>query len=234
MIAITECVKSLPLLRKKTAVTASSSAATRTISQGLAVSPIPVQDEQIQALLHHLFFRRTRQPVRHVGFAASEAGPANGQLCLSVAHALAASGRYDVGVIDAVASSALPSGNSASPAEPSESQQCQIANRLWLVPYRSWLPDETASCVSEESFARLGEIASQFDFAIVSCPPVSPLTLKLGLACDGLVLVLTANTTRRLAAQQMKLRLESAGVALLGTVLTERRFPVPEGLYRKL
>jgi hypothetical protein len=172
--------------------------------------------------------------VRHVGCAASEAGPANGQLCLSVAHALAASGRYDVGVIDAVALPAPPSGNSGSPDEPPEPQQCQIASRLWHVPCRSWLQDEIAVSVSEESFTRLGEIASQFDFAIVSCPPVSPLTLKLGLACDGLVLVLTANTTRRLAAQQMKLRLEKAGVALLGTVLTERRFPVPEGLYRKL
>jgi Mrp family chromosome partitioning ATPase len=48
------------------------------------------------------------------------------------------------------------------------------------------------------------------------------------------VLVLTANKTRRLVAAQIKDQLSKAQVPLLGTVLTERRFPVPQGLYRSL
>ena len=48
------------------------------------------------------------------------------------------------------------------------------------------------------------------------------------------MLVLTANKTRRLVAAQMKDLLRMAQVPLLGTVLAERRLPVPEGLYRKL
>jgi len=48
------------------------------------------------------------------------------------------------------------------------------------------------------------------------------------------VLVLTANKTRRLVAAQIKDQLSKAKVPLLGTVLAERRFPVPQGLYRSL
>jgi len=48
------------------------------------------------------------------------------------------------------------------------------------------------------------------------------------------VLVLAANKTRRLVAAQIKDQLSKAQVPLLGTVLAERRFPVPRGLYRSL
>jgi len=48
------------------------------------------------------------------------------------------------------------------------------------------------------------------------------------------VLVLEANATRRVAALSAKEALEAAGVRLLGTVLNDRTFPIPEKLYRKL
>ena len=54
------------------------------------------------------------------------------------------------------------------------------------------------------------------------------------IALTTLVLVLTANKTRRLVAAQIKDQLSKAQVPLLGTVLAERRFPVPKGLYRSL
>ena len=57
---------------------------------------------------------------------------------------------------------------------------------------------------------------------------------SIGQTCDGLVLVLSANKTRRLVAAQIKDQLSKAQVPLLGTVLAERRFPVPRGLYRSL
>jgi Mrp family chromosome partitioning ATPase len=63
---------------------------------------------------------------------------------------------------------------------------------------------------------------------------VSWLTASIGRASDGLVLVLTANKTRRLVAAQVRDQLTKAQVPLLGTVLAERRFPVPQGLYRSL
>ena len=77
-------------------------------------------------------------------------------------------------------------------------------------------------------------MTAEFEFSILWCAPVSWLTASIGRACDGLVLVLTANKTRRLVAAQVKDQLAKAQVPLLGTVLAERRFPVPQGLYRSL
>jgi Mrp family chromosome partitioning ATPase len=51
---------------------------------------------------------------------------------------------------------------------------------------------------------------------------------------DGVVLVLEANSTRRVTAKKAKQALEAANVRILGTVLNNRTFPIPEGLYRRL
>ena len=48
------------------------------------------------------------------------------------------------------------------------------------------------------------------------------------------VLVVQANSTRREAARKGKESLDSANVRLLGVVLNERTFPIPEVLYRKI
>jgi len=103
-----------------------------------------------------------------------------------------------------------------------------------MVPRQSWLPDEGGQRITEQNLARLRELTAEFDFSILWCAPVSWLTLSIGQVCDGVVLVLTANKTRRLVAAQIKDQLNQAQVPLLGTVLTERRFPVPQGLYRSL
>ncbi len=88
--------------------------------------------------------------------------------------------------------------------------------------------------MSDQNLSRLRELTTEFDFSILWCAPVSWLTASIGQACDRLVLVLTANKTRRLVAAQIKDQLSKAQVPLLGTVLAERRFPVPQGLYRSL
>lgn len=193
-----------------------------------------VCDEQIRALVQQLFFRHESGPVRHVGFAPVEGSAATATLCLEVAKALAAEERYDVGVIDAHSDSVtlqthlqIPSAQRAEPTWP-------IAPRLWMVPRQSWLSDARGQRITDRNLSRLRELTTEFDFSILWCAPVSWLTASIGQACDGLVLVLTANKTRRLVAAQIKDQLSKAQVPLLGTVLAERRFPVPQGLYRSL
>jgi Mrp family chromosome partitioning ATPase len=48
------------------------------------------------------------------------------------------------------------------------------------------------------------------------------------------VLVLEANSTRRVAARKAKQALEASSVRVLGTVLNNRTFPIPEKIYRML
>jgi Mrp family chromosome partitioning ATPase len=192
-----------------------------------------VYEEQIHALVQQLFLRQSPALVRHVGFAALEPDKEIAPMCLDVARALAESGLYDVGLIDARLQSVplelelqIPTGNDAD-------ASWMIGPRLRLARRQSWL-DENPQRVWEPSLARLRTAAMEFDFSILCFDPASWLTARMGQACHGLVMVLTANKTRRLVAAQMQEQLHRARVPLLGTVLAERRFPVPPSLYRKL
>jgi Mrp family chromosome partitioning ATPase len=193
-----------------------------------------VHDEQIRALVQQLFLRRESKPVRHVGFATVETSTATAALCLEVAQVLAEEGRYDIGLIDANPGSVtLQTELQIQPIGRTEGAW-PIAPRLWMVPRQSWVPDDTERRLTDQNLSRLRELTAEFDFSILWCAPVSWLTASIGQACDGLVLVLSANKTRRLIAAQIKDQLSKAQVPLLGTVLADRRFPVPQGLYRSL
>jgi len=224
------------LLNKKSAAAEQPRAApTREQAQSKGVSLIAsVHDDQIHALVQQLFFRHESKPVRHVGFATVEASTETATLCLEVAAALAEESRYDVGLIDAYPDSVpletkleIPSPNPAEATWP-------IAPRLWMVPRQSWLPEDCGQRITDQNLSRLRELTTEFDFSILWCAPVSWRMASIGQTCDGLVLVLAANKTRRLVAAQIKDQLSKAQVPLLGTVLAERRFPVPRGLYRSL
>ncbi len=192
-----------------------------------------VRDDQIQALVQQLFFRQNPAAVRHVGFSAIESQTDTAQLCLDVATALAERGLHDVGLIDARLQSEplhmqlqIPAGNRAD-------ASWLIAPRLWLAPRRKWL-DDSAQRVWDPSLTRLRAATTEFDFSILCFDPLSWLTARLSQTCNGLVVVLTANKTRRLVAARMQEQLRRERVTVLGTVLAERRFPVPPGLYRNL
>jgi len=203
--------------------------------QGKAVSPAAsVHDEQIHALVQQLFFHHESGPVRHVGFSPVEGSTATATLCLEVASALAAEERYDIGLIDAHSDAVPLQTQLRIPFAQRADATWPIAPRLWMVPRQSWLPDARGQRVTDQNLSRLRELTTEFDFSILWCAPVSWLTASIGHACDGLVLVLTANKTRRLVATQIRDQLSKAQVPLLGTVLAERRFPVPQGLYRSL
>jgi hypothetical protein len=224
------------LLTKRSAAAEPPRAApTREQAQRKGVSLIAsVRDDQIHALVQQLFFRHESKPVRYVGFATVEASTETAKLCLEVAGALAEESRYDIGLIDAYPDSVpletrlqIPSPNPAEATWP-------IAPRLWMVPRQSWLPEDCGQRITDQNLSRLRELTTEFDFSILWCAPVSWRMASIGQTCDGLVLVLAANKTRRLVAAQVKDQLSKAQVPLLGTVLAERRFPVPRGLYRSL
>jgi len=192
-----------------------------------------IRDEQIHSLVQQLFFRHPHGPVRRVGFAPLEEPAQHARLCLEVVRVLVDEGKYDVGLIDGTVDASplhaqlqisLPQGGQARRA---------IAPRLWLVARDSWY-QRGGLPPTEMNLERLRELAAEFDFSVVHCPRVSWLAARIGHCCDGLVLVLTANKTRRLVAAQVNEQLRKAQVNVLGTVLTERRFPIPSSLYRSL
>ncbi len=195
---------------------------------------VSVRDEQIHALVQNLFLRHEAGVVRNVGFAPTEESMQMGPLCLDVANALAEESKYDVGLIDATFDAA-PLQEQLRIAMPAPSRVAwPVSRRVGLVPRQTWWPEAGVQPVTDQNLERLREIMTDFDVSIVCCSPVCWITARVGQNCDGLVLVLTANRTRRLVASQIVDRLGKTGVPLLGTVLADRRFPVPEGLYRSL
>jgi hypothetical protein len=223
------------LIKRSAAAGESRVTPIREQAQHNGVSPIAsVRDDQIHALVQQLFFRHESKPVRHVGFATVEASTETAKLCLEVAGALAEESRYDVGLIDAYPDSVLLETKLQIPFPNPAEATWLIAPRLWMVPRQSWLPEECGQRISEQNLSRLRELTTEFDFSILWCAPVSWRMASISQTCDGLVLVLSANKTRRLVAAQIKDQLSKAQVPLLGTILVERRFPVPRGLYRSL
>jgi hypothetical protein len=199
------------------------------------ISPtITTRDEQIHSLIQQVFFTHESSLVRHVGFVTADPSTESAGLCLDVAKALARGNVYDVGLIDARPDSSSLQARLQLPSPKNLDASWQIAPRLWLVPRQSWLPRNCRQRITDQHLSRLRDLATDFDFSILCCAPASWLTTSIGEVCDGLVLVLTANKTRRLVASKVKHQLSKAQVSLLGTVLLDRRFPVPQGLYRSL
>lgn len=198
------------------------------------VASFSIRDEQIHSLVQQLFFRREAGPVRRVGFAAVEASTDTARLCLDVARTLVRGTTYEVGLIDAGGREAAIPTELQIPVPAGVRGPWAIAPRLWLAPRESWCGQDGQHPATDQNLERLRELTTEFDFSIVRCPGVSWLTARIGHSCDGLVLVLAANRTRRMVAAQITDQLRKADIPLLGTVLAERRFPVPEGLYRSL
>ncbi len=82
----------------------------------------------------------------------------------------------------------------------------------------------------------LQRLLSQFSIVIVDTAPVLGDTTAATIAsqCDGTLLVVHAEQTRREVAQDTQARLQQAGANLLGVVLNRRQFPIPEFLYKRL
>jgi len=58
--------------------------------------------------------------------------------------------------------------------------------------------------------------------------------MLLARLLDGVVLVLEANSTRREAALQVTESLKTTKIVILGAVLNNRTFPIPEAVYKRL
>jgi succinoglycan biosynthesis transport protein ExoP len=83
---------------------------------------------------------------------------------------------------------------------------------------------------------RFAELRGAFDHVLVSAPALSKETEAtfIGQLADGVVLIVEANHSRRETVRRAKDQLESVHVQLLGAVLDQRTFPIPEELYRRL
>jgi Mrp family chromosome partitioning ATPase len=197
-------------------------------------------------LVRSLFLEQTEKTPRVVVFAGIDDGSGSSRICASVADVLAAEVRQSVCVVDANPQSTLWSQLTAGGNHRAVTadllqegsvrdlaQQLQ-PEKLWFLACRTLAADGLLK--SGLLRARFLELRKEFEYVLVDVPPVALDSTSALLAplTDGLVLVVEANSTRREVARRVKESLESAHVQLLGAVLNNRTFPIPETIYRNI
>jgi Mrp family chromosome partitioning ATPase len=109
-----------------------------------------------------------------------------------------------------------------------------VTNNLWVLPAGSSESDATTLMMSARVRPRLQELCTRFEHILVCAPPADLYadSVALGPAVDGVVLVVSANVTRRDVIARVKSRFDDLRVPVLGVVLTDRTYPIPQPVYR--
>ena len=107
---------------------------------------------------------------------------------------------------------------------------------LWLVPSGPIVSEGHTQLGGEIMQGSLAALREQFGYVLIDAPAASEHedAAVVGKQADGVVLIVRANATRRETTRQVKEALEAANVRLLGAVMENRSFPIPEAIYRRL
>jgi protein-tyrosine kinase len=103
--------------------------------------------------------------------------------------------------------------------------------KLWVMP-SGLATAQVSRVVSDRLRSRMAELRAAFKRVVIRSSPFGLDTDPIVLSqwTDGVVLVVEANSTRRDTARRVKENIEVAGVRLLGVVLNNRTFPIPDAL----
>ena len=182
--------------------------------------------EQIRGLARKIFSLGIPNPVRQVVFSAAGPDIDISGLCLRTGQCLAEEGDGDVALVASEISSPRAGRNL-----PLKQIATQINRNFWSLPG----PEYSGVEGFASAHTYLAAIRSEFEYSIVAAPPAGGSELAiLTQSADGIVLVLSAQNTRRASAARIKNTLAERNVRLLGAVLMDREFPIPEKLYRRL
>jgi hypothetical protein len=198
--------------------------------------------EQIRGLVRQVFLANVEQPVRQVVFSPVEPETDVQNLCWRVGEALAMEtagsigvvGEYPQALMDAETLAAETTDHSVENGGSGRRQSAtRVGSNLWLVtPAGS--DGEHGTTAMLHSY--LGGMRAKFEYSIMVGPPAGESNTATAMAqfADGIILVLSAHRTRRATARKVKDAMEGARVRILGTVLSDRVFPIPERIYRRL
>ena len=96
----------------------------------------------------------------------------------------------------------------------------KIGGNLWLAGPEILADNSRVLLPPDELKKRLAQLRETFEYMLIDAPGTSVCgdAQLLGLVADAAILVIEANSTRRLTARKAKETLDAAGVRLLGTV----------------
>lgn len=200
--------------------------------------------QQMFRLVRSIFLPSTGNAPRQVAFFGVDNDSGSSAVCAHAGRVLARNTSKPVCLVDANVRAgrlsqilgfdkAVPSSGKAA----SMREQCvQISSNLWLAGTNLMTDGGGSLLPVDELKLRLTQLDESFEFLLIDAPGtrVSKDAELLGYVADAAILVVEANKTRRVAAGKAKEGLEAAGVRLLGTVLNDRTFPIPDKVYKFL
>lgn len=201
--------------------------------------------DEISKLVQNLFLQP--QGPRRVVFSGSESGSGCSWMSARAAEVLAPLGRGAVCIVDCnlrspglhlqfgtenhhgLSDALLGSG-------PIREYVHRLSQNLWFLSCGASAETGLTMLGSDQMRLRLAELRASFDYVLIDAPPLNACndTIVLGGHSDGVVLVLKANSSRREIARKAVQELQGANVRVLGAVLNQRTFPIPEALYKRL
>jgi Mrp family chromosome partitioning ATPase len=194
-------------------------------------------------LVQTVFLSTTQRSSRRVVFCGVDDENGSSSVCASAGRALTALSDKSVCLVDADIrlqclsslfgiNRSIPFPNTASVRD-----RCvRIEGNLWLADGELLVNESGALLSAAELRHRFTQLEDAFDYLLVDAPAVgvSRDASLVGEVVGAAILIIEANSTRRQTARRAKESLEGAGVRLLGTVLRNRSFPIPESLYKRL
>jgi Mrp family chromosome partitioning ATPase len=107
-------------------------------------------------------------------------------------------------------------------------------SNLWVMPSGSAGVQLNFHQDSERVSSRMTELRTLFKYVVINSPLyLDRLPVPPRFAADGIVLVVEANSTRRETVREVMEDLQIVGTRVLGVVLNNRTFPIPDAIYHK-
>jgi hypothetical protein len=210
-------------------------------------SPESFAQEQIRGLVRRVFFSASERPVRQVVFSAVEPETDVLGICRKIGEALALETQGSVCVAGEFLR-ALDDRETADE-EPSRERAAGRVNRdagtrlrqiatqagenLWLLPASA---GDASPITASALHQHLSDMRREFEYSVVAARPASESHEAMAMAqfADGIILVLSAQRTRRAKARWIKEGLDGTRARMMGAVLSDRVFPMPDAIYRRL
>ena len=206
------------------------------------------QRDEVMTFVQQVFLMPGAEAPRTVVLTGTESGNGCSWICCRAAEILASQVKGPICVVDANLRSprlhqlfGVENHHGLSDALKATESICNFVcplgrQNLWLLSCGANLLNSHSLLISDPMRIRLAELRKYFEYVLIDAPALSLGSdgIVLGRAAEGVVLVLKANASRREPARKAVQDLQNAGARILGAVLNQRTFPIPQAIYTKL
>lgn len=199
---------------------------------------------ELLRLVRNVFLSGKDDAPRQVVFFGVESDNGSNSICAEAGRVLALNTSKQVCIVDGDVQSKRLSRHlnleraAAHPTKTTSIQDScvQIGATLWFAGPDVLSDTRNSLLPMRELKQRIAQMDAAFDYLLIDGPPTgdSDDAEILCQIAEAAILVLEANRTRRVTAAKTKQLIELTGARLLGTILNNRSFPIPETLFKML